>query len=346
MTFFDHFSSLLPRAITGDRPTGPLHVGHLAGSLLGRVAMQHTHRLTVLVADAQTLTDKAQKKFDPRPMIDQVMMDYLAVGIDPHRVRFVLQSRVPELFELTALLMNIVHVGQLRRNPTVRSEMQSRGFGQDMPAGFLCYPIAQAADILGLGGGVVPVGDDQLPMIELTNDLGRRLNDHLGQTFFEPCRAQLSSTPRLPSIDGTGKMSKSLGGVIALGDAASVVRERVMAMYTDPGHLRLSDPGQIEGNVVFSFLDAFDPNRDEVNELKAHYRRGGLGDVAVKKRLIGVMEHILGPIRERRRAIDHPEGHAHRMMLLQEGTKHARQEARLVLRQVRSALNLPDLDQD
>ena len=287
--------SVLPTAVTGDRPTGPLHLGHYVGSLRNRVVLQSSHRLTVLVADLQALTDNAGRPHRIAPFVPELMKDYLAVGLDPARTRFVLQSAVPELAELTVLLMNLATVGQLERNPTVRAEMVQRGFGREVPAGFLCYPVSQAADILGLGGGVVPVGEDQLPMVEMANLLSDRVNRMGDGVPLPRCEALLSHAPRLPGILGDGKMGKSSGNAIPLSADSDALAAAVRRMYTDPGHLKVSDPGQVEGNVVFAFLDAFDPEATEVERLKEQYRSGGLGDAALKRRLLGVMEAELAP---------------------------------------------------
>lgn len=329
--------NVLPLAITGDRPTGPLHLGHYVGSLLNRVHLQHTHQLTVLIADFQALTDNMGNPQKVRSNIVELMKDYLAVGLDPNKVRFVLQSAVPELFSLTCYMQNMVNVGQLERNPTIRSELVSRGFERSVPAGFLCYPISQAADIIGLGGGTVPVGEDQLPMIELCNDVARRLNV-LGANVAE-CSALLSPTPRLSGVDGKGKMSKSAGNSIALGCSAEELQQAIKMAYTDPNHLKVSDPGCIEGNVVFEYLDAFDPDVATVSDLKNQYRRGGLGDMTVKKRLMHVMEERLAPIRNARNDISEHDA----MEILHQGTQNARQTATDVLEQVLHAIGVARL---
>ena len=269
------------KAITGDRPTGRLHLGHYVGSLKNRVLMQHTHDLTILVADNQALTDNAGNPQKIQENIPQVMLDYLAVGLDPNRCRFVLQSGVPELHEICGLLMNLTTVANMERNPTVKTEISQRGFERNIPLGFFCYPVSQAADIIGLGSGDIAVGEDQLPMIGFTNEMIGRLNYRAGEELFTSCRAVLSQAPRLPGVMGEGKMSKSSGNAIELGASEKELREAVMKMYTDPGHLRVSDPGKIQGNVVFSYLRAFDPNEKEVIELEKHYQRGGLGDMVL-----------------------------------------------------------------
>src|SRR5690348_416408 len=274
--------------LTGDRPTGPLHLGHYAGSLRSRVELQETHDQTILIADLQALTDHAGRAADVKVNVREVALDYLAVGIDPARTTIALQSAIPELSELMMLYLNLVTVARLERNPTVRSEIELRGFARDIPAGFLTYPVSQAADITGARATLVPVGDDQLPMIEQTNEIVRRLAHLAGHPVLPECRALLSSTPRLPGIDGR-KASKSLGNAIELSASDAEIRAKVNAMYTDPGHVLASDPGRVEGNVVFAYLNAFDDDRDAVAELEAHYRRGGLGDVVVKRRLVDAL---------------------------------------------------------
>lgn len=331
--------SQLPNAITGDRPTGPLHLGHYVGSLRARLALQDTHRLIVLVADLQAMTDNAGNPQKIAHHIPEVMKDYLACGLDPERTTFVLQSAVPALSELSMLLLNLVSIAQLERNPTVKSEIVLRGFQRDLPAGFFCYPAAQAADIIGLGSGAVPVGDDQMPMIELTNLIVDRLNAR-GANIAR-CSALLSPTSRLPGVDGSAKMSKSTGNAIALGASSEDLRRAVHSMYTDPTHLRIADPGKVEGNVVFSYLDAFDPDHQAVDALKEQYRAGGLGDMAIKKRLFSVMETELAPIRERRMALAQDDT---RMLdLLVDGSDRAQRIAQAQLDAVRDAMGVFNL---
>jgi tryptophanyl-tRNA synthetase len=332
-----------PRAITGDRPTGPLHLGHYVGSLKSRLALQDSHNLVVLVADLQALTDNAGNPQKISQNIPEVMKDYLAVGLDPQRTTFVLQSAVPELTELTVLLLNLATVAQLERNPTVKNEIVQRGFCRDLPAGFLCYPVSQAADIIGLGSGVVPVGDDQLPMIEIANVFIDRINARQpqGAKALDRCAALLSPTTRLPGILGGSKMSKSQGNAIDLSASADELKAAVHRMYTDPLHLKVSDPGQVEGNVVFSYLDAFDPDTVQVDELKRQYRAGGLGDMPLKKRLLSLMEAELAPIRERRLLLEGKE----REMLehLRVGSMKAREGAAQALSVVKRALGVFEL---
>ncbi|WP_221088017.1 tryptophan--tRNA ligase [Deinococcus aquaedulcis] len=326
-----------PRILTGDRPTGRLHLGHLAGSLQGRVALQDTHDLFVLVADVQALTDHFDRPHTVHDHVPEVMLDYLAAGLDPTKVTFVLQSAVPELAELTLYLLNLVTVSKLRQNPTVKTEIAQKGYGEAVPAGFFIYPAAQVADIVAFGAQVVPVGEDQQPMLELAREVVRRFNSLYGPTLTEP-QAQLSAVPRLPGLDGGAKMGKSLGNAIYLSDTPEEVRRKVMGMYTDPGHLRASDPGRVEGNPVFTYLDAFDPDPARVAALKAHYRAGGLGDVTLKRHLIEVLEALLAPMRARRTTFAAEPSAVRR--LLQQGTARGRAEAACTLKRVRSVLRL------
>ena len=328
-----------PREIilTGDRPTGPLHLGHFAGSLRNRVRLQHEHDQTILVADLQALTDSSGRAADVARNVRELVLDYLAVGIDPQKTTIALQSAIPELSELTVLYLNLVTVARLERNPTVKSEIEQRGFVRDIPAGFLTYPVSQAADITGARATLVPVGDDQLPMIEQTNEIVRRLAQLAGRDVLPECRALLSPTPRLPGIDGR-KASKSLGNAIALSATPDEIRAKVRAMYTDAGHLRAADPGRVEGNVVFAHLRAFDPDQDGVAELEDRYRKGGLGDAAVKARLEEVLQELLAPIRERRAIAARQPGLVEE--LLHTGSAQARWIAAEVVAEVRSVFAL------
>lgn len=334
--------------LTGDRPTGPLHLGHFVGSLASRVATQNVvRRQYVLIADMQALTDNAGEPAKVAANVLEVALDYLAVGLDPAKTTFVLQSGVPELTELTTLYLNLVSVARLERNPTIKAEIEMRGFQRDLPAGFLCYPAAQAADITAFDATLVPVGEDQLPMIELSNEVVAKVNRLAGERLagqqpagtavLSPARALLSDTPRLPGVDGR-KASKSLGNAIPLGASADEISAKVKAMFTDPNHLRAADPGTVEGNVVFAHLDAFDPDREGLAELKAHYRRGGLGDMAVKRRLDGILQDLLGPIRARRAAYASDPGEV--MRLVREGTDAARTVAVATNRRVRGVFGL------
>lgn len=323
--------------LTGDRPTGVLHLGHYAGSLCSRLALQGTCAQTLLVADLQALTDAGGRAAHVAAHVEEVALDYLAAGIDPALTTIAVQTRLPALAELTVLYLNLVTVARLERNPTVKAEVELRGFARDIPAGFLCYPVSQAADITGFRATLVPVGEDQLPMIEQTNEIVRRLNRLAGAPLLPECRAMLSTTPRLPGVDGR-KASKSLGNAIPLGASADEVRALVRAMYTDPGHVRASDPGRVEGNVVFAYLDAFDPDVAAVAELKERYRRGGLGDMALKRRLEDLLEHVIAPMRERRTRL--ASDRAYVRAVLREGTERADVVTRSVLRDVRRAFAL------
>jgi len=336
-------TALLPRGdtiLTGDRPTGPLHLGHYAGSLRGRVALQHANVQTLLIADLQALTDHAGRPWSVRDNVLEVALDYLAVGIEPELTTIALQSAIPELAELTVLYLDLVTVARLERNPTVRSEIELRGFARDIPAGFLAYPVSQAADITGFRATLVPVGDDQLPMIEQTNEIVRRLAHIAGRPVLRECRALLSNTPRLPGVDGR-KASKSLGNAIALSATPDEIRAKVRAMYTDPSHVRATDPGHVEGNVVFAYLDAFDPDQPAVADLKDQYRRGGLGDVTLKRRLEDVLIALIDPIRGRREALARDPGAV--LAIIRNGTSRSRATVGSVLGDVRNAFALDTL---
>lgn len=327
-----------PIILTGDRPTGQLHLGHFVGSLRARVDLQHTHQQYILLADTQALTDNADNVEKVQRNIIEVALDYLAVGIDPSKTTICIQSCLPALFELTSYYMNFVTVARLERNPTIKSEIQMRGFERDIPAGFLCYPVSQAADITAFKATVVPVGDDQIPMIEQTNELVRRVNRQIGREVLPECQTLLSKVSRLPGFDGKAKMSKSLGNSIVLDASDKDIKKAVNAMYTDPNHLRIEDPGQVEGNVVFTYLDAFDTNKEEVEELKAHYRSGGLGDGTVKKRLETVLKELLGPIRERRQELAKDRDYV--LDVLREGTKKSQEVTAQTLDEVKAGLGL------
>jgi tryptophanyl-tRNA synthetase len=324
--------------LTGDRPTGPLHLGHLVGSLQNRVRLQDIATQYVLVADLQALTDHANEPDRIADAVLEVVADYLAVGLDPARTTFALQSEIAELAELTVLYLDLVTVARLERNPTVREEIRQRGMQQSIPAGFLAYPISQAADITGFRGTVVPVGEDQIPVIEQSNEIVRAVNRLAGAEILPKARPLLSATPRLPGIGGDAKMGKSAGNALRLSASADEIRAAVKAMYTDPNHIRPEDPGQTEGNVVFAFLDAFDPDRAGLQDLAERYRRGGVGDALTKRRLEGVLLELLEPIRERRAAL---AADPDRLLdVLLEGTERARKSVRETLQLVRSAFGL------
>lgn len=327
-----------PVVLTGDRPTGSLHLGHFVGSLQNRLRLQDDHLQFILLADAQALTDNADEPDRIGRNVIEVALDYLAVGIDPAKSVICVQSQLPALAELSMLLLNYVTVSRLERNPTVKQEIGQRGFQRDIPAGFLCYPVAQAADIIGFRAEVVPVGEDQLPMIEQSNELVRRINRQCGEDLLPEAVAMLSSVTRLPGIDGRAKMSKSAGNAISLSASPEEISAAVRGMFTDPDHLRVSDPGRVEGNIVFTYLDAFDEFPEEVEALKAHYRRGGLGDMALKQRLEARLQSLIAPIRERRSDLANQPDLV--MELLQTETRRAAATTQQTLDEIRTALGM------
>ena len=338
--------------LTGDRPTGRLHVGHYVGSLKERVELQNSGQydeIYVMIADAQALTDNAEHPEKVRQNIVQVALDYLACGIDPNKSTILIQSMIPELTELTFYYMNLVTVSRVQRNPTVKAEIQMRNFEASIPVGFFCYPISQAADITAFHATAVPVGEDQMPMLEQCKEIVHKFNATYGETLTEPqiVLPKNQACLRLPGIDGKAKMSKSLGNCIYLSDEAEDVRKKIMSMFTDPNHLRVEDPGKVEGNPVFIYLDAFCrpeyfaeflPEYSGLDELKAHYERGGLGDVKVKKFLNNVMQAELSPIRERRKYWEArlPEVYE----ILKEGSAKAKKTAEKTLAEVRHAMQI------
>lgn len=338
--------------LTGDRPTGRLHVGHYVGSLKERVALQNTGKydeIYIMIADAQALTDNAEHPEKVRQNIIQVALDYLACGIDPDKSAIFIQSMIPELTELTFYYMNLVTVSRVQRNPTVKAEIQQRNFEASIPVGFFCYPISQAADITAFRATAVPAGEDQEPMLEQCREIVRKFNEVYGETLTEPeiVLPANQACLRLPGIDGKAKMSKSLGNCIYLSDEPDTIKTKVMSMFTDPTHLRKDDPGHTEGNPVFIYLEAFSkpeyfaeflPEYSGLEELKEHYKRGGLGDVTVKKFLNHVMQSELAPIRERRKMWEQrlPEV----FEILKEGTKAARAVAAETLCDVRHAMKI------
>ena len=338
--------------LTGDRPTGRLHVGHYVGSLKERVRLQNSGRydeIYIMIADAQALTDNAEHPEKVRQNIMQVALDYLACGIDPEKSCIFIQSMVPELTELTFYYMNLVTVSRVQRNPTVKAEIQQRNFEASIPVGFFCYPISQAADITAFQATAVPVGEDQMPMLEQTREIVRKFNEVYEETLTEPEIILPSNQAclRLPGTDGKAKMSKSLGNCIYLSDEPEEIKAKIMSMFTDPSHLRKDDPGHTDGNPVFIYLDAFCrpehfaeflPEYQSLDELKAHYQRGGLGDVTVKKFLNNVMQTELYPIRERRKAWEQrlPEVYE----ILRAGSEKAEQTAAKTLNAVRSAMKI------
>lgn len=338
--------------LTGDRPTGRLHVGHYAGSLKERVELQNSgqfDKVFIMIADAQALTDNAEHPEKVRENVLEVALDYLACGIDPEKSTIFIQSAVPQLTELTAYYMNLVTVSRVQRNPTVKTEIKMRNFEASIPVGFFVYPISQAADITAFRATAVPVGEDQLPMLEQCKEIVNKFNSVYGETLTEPEIILPSNKAclRLPGIDGKAKMSKSLGNCIYLSDEADVIKKKIMSMFTDPNHVRVEDPGKVEGNPVFIYLDAFSrpehfaeflPEYANLDELKAHYQRGGLGDVKVKKFLNNVMQAELAPIRERRHMWEQRLDEV--KMILKQGSETARAAASETLHDVRAAMQI------
>lgn len=338
--------------LTGDRPTGKLHLGHYIGSLQRRVQLQNEgnyDKMFVFMADVQALTDNADNPEKIRQNIIEVALDYLAAGLDPEKCTIFIQSQIPELSELTTYLMNLVTVSRIQRNPTVKTEIKMRNFEANIPLGFFCYPISQAADIALFKSTTVPVGEDQEPMIEVTREVVRRFNQTYGEVLVEPQILLPENTVcrRLPGTDGKEKMSKSLGNCIYLSDSADEVWQKVRSMFTDPDHLRVDDPGKVEGNAVFTYLDAFSTDNDFANywpdyknldELKDHYRRGGLGDMKCKKFLNTIINNMLEPMRQRRKEFeqDIPEIYN----ILKKGTDQARETAAQTMDEVRKAMRI------
>lgn len=338
--------------LTGDRPTGKLHLGHYVGSLKRRVEMQNSGNygdMYIMIADAQALTDNADDVNKVRNNISEVALDYLSCGLTPEKSTIFIQSQIPELCELSFYYMNLVTVSRLQRNPTVKNEIQLRGFKQSIPVGFFTYPISQAADITAFKATLVPVGEDQLPMIEQTREIVRSFNMLYKEVLVEPkaILPENSLCARLPGLDGAAKMSKSLGNCIFLSDSSNDIKKKVQSMFTDPQHLRVEDPGHTENNAVFTYLDAFCrdehfaaflPSYNNLDELKAHYRRGGLGDGTVKKFLNEILQNELGPIRERREELAKDIGAIFEM--LQKGSEKARQVAAQTLHEVKTAMGI------
>lgn len=335
--------------LTGDRPTGKLHLGHYIGSLKNRVALQNEgnyDEMYLMIADSQALTDNFDNPKKVRDNIINVALDYLSVGIDPKKVNIFIQSQVPALTELSFYYMNLVTVSRLQRNPTVKNEIKEKSFEKSIPVGFFCYPISQAADITAFKANIIPVGNDQLPMLEQTNEIVSSFNRIYGETLV-PCKAILNENKiaqRLPGLDGNAKMSKSLNNGIYLSDPSDIIYKKVMSMYTDPNHIKVEDPGKVEGNMVFTYLDVFSSNEQiskyseykTLDEMKKAYEKGGLGDVKIKKVLYNVLEEILSPIREKRR---YYEEHLDEVYsILKEGTNKANEKANKTLKEVKKAI--------
>lgn len=337
--------------LTGDRPTGRLHLGHYIGSLVNRVKLQEEgnyDEMYVMIADAQALTDNFDNPKKIQDNLHEVILDYLSVGLNPEKVNFFIQSEVNALTTLTYYYMNLVTVSRLERNPTIKTEIKLRGFTESVPAGFLSYPVSQAADITGFNANIVPVGDDQLPLLEQTNEIVRTFNRIYGETLRE-CEAYLQdnkTAQRLPGIDGDAKMSKSLGNGIYLADTSEEVYKKVMSMYTDPDHIKIEDPGKVEGNMVFTYLDVFATDEQiskysdfsSLDEMKEQYKKGGLGDVAIKKVLYQVLEELLTPIREKRKYYEEHMDEVEK--ILKEGTEKAISKANETLNKVKKAIGI------
>lgn len=335
--------------LTGDRPTGKLHLGHYIGSLKNRVALQNEgnyDEMYLMIADSQALTDNFDNPKKVRDNIINVALDYLSVGIDPKKVNIFIQSQVPALTELSFYYMNLVTVSRLQRNPTVKNEIKEKSFEKSIPVGFFCYPISQAADITAFKANIIPVGNDQLPMLEQTNEIVSSFNRIYGETLV-PCKAILNENKiaqRLPGLDGNAKMSKSLNNGIYLSDPSDIIYKKVMSMYTDPNHIKVEDPGKVEGNMVFTYLDVFSSDEQiskyseykTLDEMKKAYEKGGLGDVKIKKVLYNVLEEILSPIREKRK---YYEEHLDEVYsILKEGTNKANEKANKTLKEVKKAI--------
>lgn len=322
--------------LTGDRPTGRIHLGHYVGSIKNRLALQESaDEAFYMIADIQALTDNFDHPEKVHENVMEVAMDNLAAGLDPKKTTFFIQSQIPEIAELTVMFLNLVTLARLKRNPTVKNEMNQKGYGEDVPAGFLAYPVSQAGDILFCKANTIPVGEDQLPIIEQVNEIADKFNSLYGETF-EKVKPILSQNSRLVGIDGNAKASKSLNNAIYLSDSKSEIEKKVMAMYTDPKHIHVNDPGQVEGNVVFTYLDIFDEDKEGIEKLKEEYCKGGLGDVTIKKRLIEVLESFISPIRERRGKLDPKEV----MEILKEGTEKVQKIAQKNMKEFKKAVKI------
>jgi len=324
--------------LTADRPTGKLHLGHFVGSIQNRIKLQdESYRSFYMIADVQGLTDNADNPQKIRDSVIEVALDNLACGLDPKKTIMFIQSEIPEIAELTVFFLNLVTLARLKRNPTVKDEMKQKGFGENVPTGFLCYPVSQSADILFAKANLIPVGDDQLPVLEQANEIVDTFNRFYGETF-DHIKNLVGDTPRLMGIDGNVKMSKSLNNAIYLSDTKEEISKKVMNMYTDPNHIHVEDKGKIEGNVVFTYLDIFDPDKKEVTELKKKYQQGGLGDVVIKKRLIEILENIISPIRDKRQELSKDRDAI--MKILEDGTQKAREIAKETMVEVKKAMKI------
>lgn len=331
--------------LTGDRPTGRLHIGHYIGSLRNRVELQNSNKfdeIFVMIADAQALTDNAKNPKKVQENVLEVALDYLAIGLNPEKTTIFIQSQVPQLAELSQYYANLVSISRLERNPTVKTEIKQKNFGESVPSGFVFYPISQAADITAFKATTIPVGEDQAPMIELTREIARSFNQTYDSNILvepEMFLAEEGISRRLPGIDGiNSKMSKSLNNGIYLADSYEEMKAKVMKMYTDPDHIRVEDPGKIEGNVVFAYLDVFAKDKQKVEEMKAHYQKGGLGDVAVKMYLVEVLDEILKPIREKREELAKNPEEVYKMLAI--GSEKARAKAQETLEEIKDAMQI------
>jgi tryptophanyl-tRNA synthetase len=324
--------------LTGDRPTGPLHLGHFVGSLENRLKLQEEYQQYIMIADIQALTDHAKEPAKITQNILEVALDYLSVGIDPEKSIIFVQSRIPALSELTMYYLNLVTWNRLKHNPTVKAEIAQKNFNDSVPAGFMIYPISQAADITAFKATLVPVGDDQLPMIEQTNEIVRKFNQIYGKQVLVEAKALIPKVARLPGIDGGAKMSKTLKNAIYLSDSADDVAKKVKKMYTDPNHLKVEDIGKVEGNPVFTYLDAFAQDKEKVQELKDHYQRGGLGDMVVKKYLLEVLQEFLEPVRLKRKEFEKDKDQV--LDMLKQGSSVANIKAEETLKEVKATMGL------
>lgn len=325
------------RILTGDRPTGKLHLGHYVGSLKNRVKLQDEYEQFIIVADVQALTDNFENPAKVRANISELVLDYLAVGIDPAKTTIFIQSLIPQIAELTVFYLNLATLERVLRNPTVKDEISQKGFDKSLPVGFAVYPVSQAADITVVNANLVPVGEDQLPMIEQTREIVRKFNTLYGETLVEP-EALVGEVKRLPGTDGHAKMSKSLGNTIFLSDTEEEVTKKVMSMYTDPSRIHPTDPGNPEGNPVFVYHDVFNPNKDEVNDFKERYKKGAVGDIEIKKRLAEVLNEFLEPIRNKRREFENNPEIVER--ILKKGTEKTLNVAEDTMGKVRTAMNI------
>lgn len=327
--------------LTGDRPPGKLHIGHYVGSLANRVKLQNQDKydMYVMIADLQALTDNARNPEKVRKSVLNVALDYLSIGLNPNKTTIYVQSQIPALSELNMYFSNLVTVSRLERNPTVKAEIKQKGFGHLIPAGFLTYPISQAADITAFKANLIPVGDDQKPMIEQTREIVKSFNNTYGEILVEPEGIfPPEGQGRIPGLDGNAKMSKSLGNTIYLSDDEDTLRTKVMSIYTDPNHIHKEDPGKIEGNIVFTYLDIFGKNKDKINNLKEHYQHGGLGDVEIKNYLFEVINEVLEPIRKKRKEYEMNPDFVYKM--LEEGSRRANKVADETLQEVRKAMGI------